>query len=205
MIKFGTSGWRSIIGEEFTFNNVRLVTLAIARHLKTQGRSNATMVVGYDTRFLSDRFSREAAGVLEAQGIKALRSDRDVPTPVVAYTIMRKKLSGGINFTASHNPPEYNGLKFSTADGAPAPPEVTQAIEAEIHALQRHRDLDIPAAPLESIAEMDCRPAYLKRIRELVDLDLLGKRPLKLGMDFLYGTSRGYLDALTLFLGASRL
>jgi len=196
MIKFGTSGWRSIIGEEFTFNNVRLVTLAIAKHLQAQGKPKAKVVVGYDTRFLSDRFSREAAGVIAAQGMSVLRSDRDVPTPVVAYTIIRKKLDGGINFTASHNPPEYNGLKFSTADGAPAPPEVTQAIEAEIHALQRRRVLDIPALAPDGIAETDCRPAYLKRIRELVDLDLLGERPLRLGVDFLYGTSRGYLDAL---------
>jgi phosphoglucomutase len=196
MIKFGTSGWRAIIGEEFTFKNVRLVTLAIARHLQARKTAKRKVVVGYDTRFLSDRFSHEAAGVLAAQGLSALRSDRDVPTPVVAYTILKKKLDGGINFTASHNPPEYNGLKFSTADGAPAPPEVTTAIEREIQALQRHRDLDIPALPSDGLTETDCRPAYLKRVRELVDLNLLAKRPLKLGVDFLYGTSRGYLDAL---------
>jgi len=196
MIKFGTSGWRAIIGEEFTFKNVRLVTLAIARHLQAKGLPKAKVVVGYDTRFLSDRFSREAAAVLAAHGMTALRSDRDVPTPVVAYTIIRKKLDGGINFTASHNPPEYNGLKFSTAEGAPAPPEVTQAIEAEIHSLQRHRELVIPAQSHDDLKEMDCRPAYLKRIRELVDMPLLARRPLKLGVDFLFGTSRGYLDAL---------
>ncbi len=196
MIKFGTSGWRAIIGEEFTFNNVRLVTMAIARHLRAAGRPKAKVVVGYDTRFLSGRFSREASGVLAAQGMTPMLSDRDVPTPVVAYTIIRKKLDGGINFTASHNPPEYNGLKFSTADGAPAPPEVTRAIEAEIHDLQRRHHPGVPAISPEGLTEMDCRPAYLKRIRELVDMDLLRKRPLKLGVDFLYGTSRGYLDTL---------
>jgi phosphoglucomutase len=181
MIKFGTSGWRAIIGEEFTFQNVRLVTLAIANHLKKHVQGQPKLAVGYDTRFLSGRFAGEAASVLASQGFSILLADRDVPTPVLAY--------------ASHNPPEYNGLKFSTADGAPAPPDVTGEIEKEIQALM-NKELTATALLHDGIEEMDCRPAYVKRIKELVDFKVLASHPLKIGVDFLYGTSRGYLDTL---------
>jgi len=195
MIKFGTSGWRAIIGEEFTFQNVRLVTLAIANHLKKRVQGQPRLVVGYDTRFLSGRFAGEAASVLASQGFSVLLADRDVPTPVIAYTIRNLKLDGGINFTASHNPPEYNGLKFSTAEGAPAPPDVTGEIEKEIHSLLKKEPV-ATALLHDGIQETDCRPAYVKRVKELVDFKVLADHPLKIGVDFLYGTSRGYLDTL---------
>jgi alpha-D-glucose phosphate-specific phosphoglucomutase len=195
MIKFGTSGWRAIIGEEFTFNNVRLVVQAVAQHVQKHTQGPPKVMVGYDTRFLSIRFAREAANVLASRGIQVLLADRDVPTPVIAFTIRNLKLDGGINFTASHNPPEYNGLKFSTADGAPAPPEVTKEIEREIQALQKREPA--PTALLhDGIQEMDCRPAYVKRIKDLVDFKVLTEHPPKIGVDFLYGTSRGYTETL---------
>ena len=110
-IKFGTSGWRGIIADEFTVSRVRAVTQAIADHLIAQGLKDKGVVVGYDTRFLSERFALEAARVLAACGIHAYLSNRDVPTPVVAFEIIRRKAAGGINFTASHNPPDENGFK----------------------------------------------------------------------------------------------
>src|SRR5438094_10332624 len=130
-IKFGTSGWRAIIADEFTFSNVRLAAEAIGRCVK---RRNAapTVLVGYDTRFASEHFGREVARVLSSQSIRVKLCAQAVPTPAVAFTIVHDKLDGAVNITASHNPGDYNGLKFSTPDGAPALPEVTSEIENAI-------------------------------------------------------------------------
>ena len=117
-IAFGTSGWRGILCEEFTFDNIKTVTQAIADYLCANGEQSKGVIVGTDTRFMGDRFTREAASVLTGSGIKTLLCNRDVPTPVIAFEIIRRGLAGGINFTASHNPPEYNGIKFSPASGA---------------------------------------------------------------------------------------
>ncbi len=134
-IKFGTSGWRGVIADDFTFERVRIVVQAIADHLTAQGLKDKGVVVGYDTRFLSERFAAEAVKVFAANGIRSSLSNRDVPTPAVAFEIIRRKAAGGINFTASHNPPEYNGLKFSPAWGGPALPETTKDIETRANAL----------------------------------------------------------------------
>src|ERR1044071_7104377 len=134
MIKFGTSGWRAIIADEFTFAAVRRVTQAIANYLQTD-TANSPIIVGYDTRFMAEVFAAEAAKILAANGFQTLLCDRPTPTPAIAYEIRTRQASGAINFTASHNPPQYCGMKFSTADGAPALPEVTGAIEREIQRL----------------------------------------------------------------------
>src|SRR5512138_716115 len=131
MIKFGTSGWRGLIARDFTFDNVRLATQAIADYLKTvENPKSKTVIIGYDTRFLGRDFSLAVAEVLAANGFAPLLCNRDTPTPVIAHTIRIRKALGGINMTASHNPAEYQGLKFSTSNGAPAHPEVTKQIEA---------------------------------------------------------------------------
>src|SRR5215470_11177669 len=144
MIKFGTSGWRGLIARDFTFDNVRLVTQAIAQYL-TDHRSQSSnqspsksseVILGYDTRFLGREFSLAAAEVLAQNGLVPLLCNRDTPTPVIAHTIRTRKALGGINMTASHNPAEYQGLKFSTSNGAPAQPEVTKEIEANVARLQ---------------------------------------------------------------------
>src|SRR5256885_1930546 len=122
MIKFGTSGWRGLIARDFTFENVRLATQGIADYLKAQladGKSEVAgrkpvVILGYDTRFLGREFSLAAAEVLAANGLTPLLCDRDTPTPVIAHTIRARQALGGINMTASHNPAEYQGLKFST-------------------------------------------------------------------------------------------
>src|SRR5213593_2243714 len=144
MIQFGTSGWRGLIARDFTFDNVRLATQGIANYLATlsdqgteAGRNKSSVVIlGYDTRFLGREFSLAAAEVLASNGRTPWLCNRDTPTPVIAHTIRARKAIGGINMTASHNPAEYQGLKFSTSNGAPAPPEVTKQIEANVAQLE---------------------------------------------------------------------
>ena len=120
-IKFGTSGWRGIIAEDFTFANARLVCQAIADYLKQEGLASKGVVIGYDTRFQSETFAAAAAEVMAGNGIISYFTSRDCPTPVVSFAIREGRRAGGLNITASHNPPEYNGLKFSPDTGGPAP------------------------------------------------------------------------------------
>ena len=126
-IHFGTSGWRGVIAENFTFPNVRLASAGIAHFLRERS-ARPRVVVGYDTRFMSERFAAVAAETLRSHGVETRVCSRPDPTPALSYELRREKLDGGINITASHNPAEYNGLKFSSADGAPELPEVTRAI-----------------------------------------------------------------------------
>src|SRR3954453_2206899 len=138
MIEFGTSGWRGLIARDLTFDNVRLATQGTPQYLTSRATANGSrqVIMGYDTRFLGREFSLAAAEVLAANGLSPLLCNRDTPTPVIAHTIRAKKAAGGINMTASHNPAEYQGLKFSTSNGAPDQPEVTREIEANIVPLQ---------------------------------------------------------------------
>src|SRR5881227_1140805 len=201
MIKFGTSGWRGIIGEDFTFENVRVATQGICNYLKKSSQKGSGVVVAYDTRFLSEKFASEAARILAFNGIHAFLCDRDVPTPCVSYETVRRKAMGAINFTASHNPPEYNGLKFSTSNGAPALPEITKAIEEEIHAVQSTKErLDVYEKS-ELIEEIDPKDRYLAELRNKVDVDVIRKSGLRIAIDSLYGTSRDYLDYFLLESG----
>src|SRR3984893_15833064 len=128
-IKFGTSGWRAIIAEDFTFANVRLAVAAIAEHVRSRN-AKPTLIVGHDTRFFAEEFSLTAAQILREHGIRVLLCEGATPTPALAHAILRQKIDGAINFTASHNTAEYKGLKFSGPDGGPALPEVTHDIEA---------------------------------------------------------------------------
>ena len=201
MIKFGTSGWRGIIGEDFTFENVRLASHGIANYLKKVQQKGSGVVVAYDTRFLSEKFASEAARILAFKDIHAFLCNRDVPTPCVSFETVRRKAMGAINFTASHNPPEYNGLKFSTSNGAPALPEVTSNIEKEIRALeQSHEKLDV-YEKAELIETIDPKDRYLAELRNKVDVDVIRKSGLRIAIDSLYGTARDYLDYFLLEAG----
>src|SRR6201994_2018899 len=131
-IKFGTSGWRSLVADEFTIANIRRAVAGIAAYVKTQPQPHRVLV-GRDPRFLGESFVAEAARVLSGAGVTPIIIPEAAPTPAIAYAVGSLKTSGAINFTASHNPPEYNGIKFSTHDGAPALPEVTKQIEAGIN------------------------------------------------------------------------
>jgi phosphoglucomutase len=201
MIKFGTSGWRGIIGEDFTFENVRVASQGIANYLKKSGQQGSGVIVAYDTRFLSEKFASEAAKILAFNDIKAFLCTRDVPTPCVSFETVRRKAMGAINFTASHNPPEYNGLKFSTANGAPALPEVTQGMEREIHAVQQSNERYDVYEKTELIEEIDPKDRYLTELRQKVDVDTISKSGIRIAIDSLYGTSRDYLDYFLLEAG----
>jgi phosphoglucomutase len=199
MIKFGTSGWRGIIARDFTFDNVRLATQGIAEYLNSKfGSQNSKLVIlGHDTRFLGREFSLAAAEVLAANGLTPLLCQRDAPTPVIAHTIRARKALGGINMTASHNPAEYQGLKFSTSDGAPATPDVTKQIEANIARLQSE-NWTFKGAVIGTFEckTFDPRPDYFKQLRRLIDFGAIKKAKLKVAVELMYGTGRGYLDTL---------
>ncbi|HWQ91136.1 MAG TPA: phosphoglucomutase/phosphomannomutase family protein [Clostridia bacterium] len=198
MIKFGTSGWRGLIARDFTFDNVRLATQGIADYLASlPGSKSKTVIMGYDTRFLGREFSLAAAEVLAANGFTPLLCDRDTPTPVIAHTIRSRKAIGGINMTASHNPAEYQGLKFSTSNGAPAQPEVTRQIEANI-ARRQNEGWTFKAAVIGTFRckTIDPRPDYFKQLRKLVRFDIIRKARLKVAVELMYGTGHGYLDFL---------
>jgi alpha-D-glucose phosphate-specific phosphoglucomutase len=197
IIKFGTSGWRAVIAEDFTFANVRRAITGIARYVASRKPAGGAVIVGRDPRFLGETLVSMAADILGAHGIVARVIPEPAPTPAIAWAVIRSKSDGAINFTASHNPPEYNGIKFSTPDGAPALPEVTKAIEAEIEALDQATDL---AARSPSNAakreELDVAPDYLARLRQLVDLDAIKTASLRVAYDPLWGAGRGYPDTL---------
>src|SRR5919108_3327072 len=130
-IKFGTSGWRAVIAEDFTIANVRRALTGIARYVHSQKPQGARVIVGRDPRFLGETLVEVAAQILAAHGIVPVVVN-EAPTPAISYEVIRSRADGAVNFTASHNPPQYNGIKFSTPDGAPALPEVTKRIESEI-------------------------------------------------------------------------
>jgi alpha-D-glucose phosphate-specific phosphoglucomutase len=192
-IKFGTSGWRSIVADEFTVANIRLAVAGIAAYVKTRPEPHRVLV-GRDPRFLGENFVAEAARVLAGAGVTPIVIPEAAPTPAIAYAVRELKTSGAINFTASHNPPEYNGIKFSTHDGAPALPEVTKQIEAAIAALQASDATIAKAEPSGEAA--DVKPAFLKRLAELVDLKAIAKSGIKVVYDPFWGAGRGYLSEM---------
>src|SRR5665213_639372 len=176
-IHFGTSGWRAIVADEFTLPNIRRAVTGIARYVAKQPGQHR-ILVGRDPRFMGEMFVEEAARLLAEQGIVPEVIADAAPTPAISYAVRQRKSSGAINFTASHNPPEYNGIKFSTADGAPALPEVTQQIEAEIAVLG---DAEVrPGAAKGNFDTIDVKPDYLKRLAELVDLKAIAKAQLRI-------------------------
>jgi len=201
-IKFGTSGWRGLIADDFTFASVRLAVTAIAEHVKEKS-AKPTILVAYDTRFYSEEFSALAVAILQQYGIRALLCDTFTPTPAVAYEIQRSKLDGAVNFTASHNPAQYHGLKFSSSDAGPALPEVTKDIEAraaKLFARGGVPPLKEQSAPAEKI---NLRENYLKRLEQLVRFDVLAQAKAKFAVDALHGCGTGYLNKILADHGVS--
>jgi alpha-D-glucose phosphate-specific phosphoglucomutase len=213
-IKFGTSGWRGLIARDFTFDNVRVAAQGIADYLKAEIANPASeihgrkpeVVIGHDTRFLGREFSLAVAEVLAANGLIPLLCNRDAPTPVIAHTIRVRKAVGGINMTASHNPAEYQGLKFSVSNGAAAPPEVTKRVEANIRKRQEE-GWSFKAAVVGTFEckTIDPRPAYITQIRKLIDFAAIRKAKLKIAVELMYGTGRNYLDTLLEEDGGAKL
>ncbi len=195
-IKFGTSGWRAIIADQFTFANVRLATAAIAGHVLSKNKK-PVLIVGHDPRFFSEEFAATAAAILRAHGVRVLLCDHSAPTPAIAYEILRRKSDGAINFTASHNPAEYHGLKFSGPDGGPALPEVTKDIEARVAQFAGK----VPPAPphgeivsSDGVERISPREPYIARLVQLVNFGALRGAKLNFVCDPLHGCGAGYLD-----------
>jgi phosphoglucomutase len=194
-IKFGTSGWRAIVADEFTVANIRLAAAGIAAYVKTQPEPHRVLV-GRDPRFLGESFVDVAANVLAGAGVTPIVISEAAPTPAIAYAVRTLKTSGAINFTASHNPPEYNGIKFSTHDGAPALPEVTKQIEAAIAGFGNGTGISNGKVPEGGFETADVKPAFLKRLEELVDLKAIAKSGIKVVYDPFWGAGRGYSSDL---------
>jgi phosphoglucomutase len=194
-IKFGTSGWRGLIADDFTFAAVRLAVTAIAEHAKSK-TAKPTILVAYDTRFYSEEFSALAVDIFQQHGVRAILCDTFTPTPAVAYEILRSRLDGAVNFTASHNPAQYHGLKFSSADAGPALPEVTKDIEtraAKLFATGGVPPLKTHSAPAETT---NLRANYLNRLEQLVRFDILANSKKKFAVDALHGCGAGYLNKI---------
>lgn len=190
-IRFGTSGWRAVIAEEFTFANARRVITGIARVLAEDGHRGGLVLVGYDTRFLAERFAAEASRILAHEGFAAEVSTRPVPTPTLSFEIRRRGAAGGVNFTASHNPPRYLGIKFSTSDGAPALPDLTARIEGEAAYMG---DVTAPG-DASALATFDPAPPYLADLGSKVSAADVARGDPHFSLDFRFGTSVGFLDA----------
>lgn len=198
-IKFGTDGWRAVISEDFTIANVRLVAQAIADYLLAASAS-AWVVVGYDTRFLSRRYAEEVAGVLAANGLAVRLTNQAAPTPAVALAVKNSQAAGGVMITASHNPPEYNGIKFKGAYGGSALPEMTSQIEKWLQENKAGSKAPLSMPLEEALASgqielFDPQPEYFDRLAELVDIDALQRARLPVVVDPMYGAARGYLKA----------
>ncbi|MEK6599600.1 MAG: phosphoglucomutase/phosphomannomutase family protein [Deltaproteobacteria bacterium] len=199
-IKFGTSGWRGIIAEDFTYEAVRIVTQSIADYLKAYHEDKKGVVVGYDARFMGDRFASEVVKILAGNGIKSFLTIGPTPTPAISFEIIRRKAGGGINITASHNPPEYNGLKFSSSSGEPALPAVTREIEQKANEMLlevAYSELSMADARQKNLLE-EIEPFhfYAEGLMQKIDMAVIKKAQLEIGVDLMYGAGRGYLDRI---------
>ncbi len=199
-IKFGTDGWRAIIAEEFTFENVRTCAQGVADYLHEVGLAHRGLVVGYDTRFASEDFAAAAAEVVAANGIRVYLCQKASPTPVISHSILMQKAGGAIIITASHNPASWNGFKYRVDQAAAASPEVLVQLEKHISALEGGDN--VKRMPLEQaiddgmVQRFDPASAYIRHIGELVDLERLRRSGLKVAVDSMYGAGIGYLSGL---------
>lgn len=200
-IKFGTDGWRGVIADDFTLDNVRLCTQGVAAYLKTAEQTEGGIVVGYDTRFASEHFAVAAAEVLAGNGIAAHLCRQATPTPAVSYAITQLNAAGAVIITASHNPARYNGYKFRPNYGGAASDEVLAGLQADIDRAVAGeppvRRLELSEALRTGlVSQFDARPAYLARLRQLVDADRILGSSLRVLADPMYGAGIGYFPAL---------
>lgn len=199
-IKFGTEGWRGIIAEDYTFDNVRACAEGVARYMEEAGVASRGLLVGYDTRFASEHFAAAVAEVAAAHGIKTQLGVKPLPTPVMSFAVKRWGAGAAVIVTASHNPAQWNGFKIKTGEGVSASPEIVARIEAIIEEVQaggevRRMPLDV-AGKQGLVAHLDPEPQYFEHIGSLVDLDGLRRAGIKVVADSMYGTASGYLRHL---------
>src|SRR5713226_9460260 len=186
-IKFGTDGWRAVIADDFTFENVRRVAAGIASYVLKHEDAARGLIIGYDTRFGSPRFARAAAEVLASAGIPVKLSGDYAPTPAVSLAVKNMGAAGGVVITSSHNPWNWNGVKFKAKFGGSAPPTIMKVIEEETAAGA------MPKGNRAAIEEVDLKPAYIKAICGFADLDLIRKARFRFAVDSMYGSGRGVL------------
>jgi alpha-D-glucose phosphate-specific phosphoglucomutase len=197
-IKFGTDGWRGVIAETFTFENLRLASQAVADYWRDINGPDANLevVIGFDTRFLSDRFAAEVARVMAANGITAHLARADAPTPAISYNVVHKKTVGGIMITASHNPPRYSGFKVKAAYGGAASKQQINAIEQKLFAISDRFGANLMdfnrAMDQGLISKFDpAWPYYEHLTTSLINMDIISNGELKIVADSMYGAGRG--------------
>jgi len=199
-IKFGTDGWRAIIAQDFTFDNVRICAQGVAGYLKHSGLASRGLVVGYDTRFASEDFAAAAAEVIAGNGIKVYLCPRATPTPVISFGIIAQKAGGAIIITASHNPAIWSGFKYKSEFGSSASTEVEAQIEEYIARTiatgEINRMLLTEALEQGIVEYLDLAPVYSRQLAKLIDLNELRQAKLKIVVDSMYGAGAGYFQTL---------
>jgi phosphomannomutase len=189
-IKFGTDGWRGVIADDFTFENVRRVAGAIASYVLKHEEASRGVVVGYDTRFASPRAAEVAAEVLAGAGIPVVLAGDYTPTPAVSYAVKQRGAAGGVMITSSHNPFNWNGVKFKGRFGGSATPAIIRKIEDELHAGA------MPRGTSAKIERVDLKPPYVEAICQFADLEKIAKANFKLAIDTMHGSGRGVLAGI---------
>jgi alpha-D-glucose phosphate-specific phosphoglucomutase len=209
VIKFGTDGWRAVISESFTFDNLRLVAQAIADYLRLQNDHDPSIVVGFDTRFLSDRYAGEVARVMAANRIRTWLARADTPTPAVSYAIVNRQATGGVMITASHNAPRYNGVKLKASYGGSVSPgeakRVEQILSENLESGRTPQLMALEDALAQGLVhKFDPAWAYYEHLSTLIDLDCISSAELRIVADGMYGSGRGVIGEV-LARGRSRV
>ncbi len=210
-VHFGTDGWRAVISDTFTFHNLQLVTQAIADAIASESWNNVAgqeaksdprkMVVGFDTRFLSDRYAKEVARVLAANGFTVYLAQADAPTPAISYNVYHMGAIGGVMITASHNAPRYNGVKLKSAYGGSALPEQCREVEVFLYDNETRgrgpnlMDYD-KAVELKLIRRFNPILDYGEHLRKLINFDIIAEGKLRIVVDSMYGSGRGVIRGL---------
>ncbi len=188
-IKFGTDGWRGVIADDYTFENVRRVGNAIAHHVHEKEDAAKGLVVGYDTRFSSRAFAEAISEVLAASGIIVHVSDDYTPTPALSYAVVNLGVAGGVMITSSHNPFNWNGVKYKAGYGGSATPAIIQSIESAL-----------AAPPIKRsggrVTSADFKTPYIAAVKKFVDLSAIKKAGFKFAVDAMYGSGRGVLKQI---------
>ena len=198
-IKFGTDGWRAVIADDFTFANVRTAAEAIAAYVLANEDPAKGLCIGYDTRFGSKAFAHACAEVVSATGIPVLLANAITPTPALSFGVRERGAAGGIMITSSHNPPQWNGVKYKAWYGGSGKPSIMTSIESYLG-----KPVARPAQPAP-IREVDFLPPYLKAIEGFADLDLIAKSGLKFCIDSMYGAGGTILSGIFTRLGVNHV
>jgi len=194
IIKFGTDGWRGVIADAFTFDNVKIVSQAIADYINANTNSPKGIAIGYDNRFQGETFANLVAEVMIANKIPVGIAGKPLPTPAASFAAKYYALDGGIMITASHNPPEYSGVKFKTPEGASADPEITAIFEANVGSSPvRSEEFDDNHTLVKNL---EIEKPYLEWVKNFIDFDILNKKSFKIIVDSMYGVGKKYVEQL---------